>query len=361
MTTPIALDPEGFEHRLAQYREWLLVNHFSEATAEGKTKYLGYLVAWCQDRGLVRPSEVTKPILERYQAHLFHRRKVNGEPLSLATQQNHLTAAKSFFRWLSRQNLILYNPASEILLPRLGKRLPKHVLSIPEVERVLAVPDPKTPLGVRDRALLETCYSTGLRRMELVALKLYDLDRDRGVLHVREGKGRNQRVVPIGERALKWVEKYLSEVRPSLAVPPDEGFVFLTHRGGPFEIDSLTEMIRVFVDQAGIGKKGSVHLFRHSMATHMLEGGADVRYVQAMLGHAKLETTAIYTHVAIRKLKEIHTRTHPAAQLKHPGRKERAAPGKEDVKEPSAARGAAVPPPAPASPEGPQHPLAPPG
>jgi integrase/recombinase XerD len=358
MTTQIALDPEGFEHRLSQYHEWLLVNHFSPMTAECKTKYLGYLVAWCQDRGLTRPSEVTKPILERFQAHLFHRRKENGEPLSLATQQNHLTAARGFFRWLSRQNLILYNPASELLLPRLGKRLPKHVLTVQEAERVLAVPDARTPLGVRDRAILETLYSTGLRRMEVAQLRLYDLDGDRGTVHVREGKGRNQRIVPIGERALRWIEKYLADVRPQLAVPPDEGFVFLTHHGGPFEINSLTEMIRVFVDRAEVGKKGAVHLWRHTMATLMLEGGADVRYVQAMLGHSKLETTAIYTHVAIRKLKEIHTRTHPAAQLKNPGRKERAAPG--DEKERSAPRDAAVPPPAPSSPE-PPSPLAPPG
>ncbi len=307
-----ALDPEGFERRLGEYTEWLLVNHFSEVTARRRGEYLRHLIAWAAERGITRPQEVTKPVLERYQATLYHYRKKNGEPLSLASQRSFLTSLKGFFKWLARSNHLLYNPASEILLPRLSRRLPKHVLSAPEAERVLAVPDAGSPLGLRDRAMLETLYSTGLRRMELGALKLYDLDRDRGTLMVREGKGRSQRVIPIGERALQWVEKYLSEVRPGLVVPPDEGYLFLTHHGNRFEISSLTEMVRVFVERSGIGKKGSVHLFRHTMATLMLEGGADVRFVQAMLGHAKLDTTQIYTHVAIGKLKEVHTMAHPA-------------------------------------------------
>lgn len=317
MNTMIALDPAGFERRLAQYQEWLLVNHYSEATAQSKAKYLRYLVAWCVERGITRPVEMTRPILERYQAHLYHRLKENGEPLSITSQRNHITSFKSFFAWMARSNHALYNPASEIPVPRLSRRLPKHVLSVSEVERVLALADPKTPLGIRDRALLETLYSTGLRRMELVALKLFDIDHDRGTLMVREGKGRRQRVVPIGDRALRWIDKYLREVRPGILAPPDEGYLFLTHRGGPFEKSSLTEMVRVYIDRAELGKKGAVHLLRHSCATLMLEGGADVRYVQALLGHAKLETTQLYTHVSIRKLKEVHDACHPA-KLKRP-------------------------------------------
>ena len=312
MREKIALDPDGFERRVAQYAEWLRVNHYSEATASSKRKYLKPLVRWSVDRGITRPVELTRPILERYQAWLFHRRKESGEPLSIASQRNHLTALKSFCAWMARQNYALYNAASEIPIPRLSRRLPKFVLSAPEVERVLSLCDLRTPLGIRDRAILETLYSSGLRRMELVALKLFDLDHDRGTLMVREGKGRKQRTVPIGERALRWIDKYCREVRPGLVVPPDEGHVFLTQRGGPFEEGSLTEHVRLYVRRAELGKPGAVHLIRHSMATALLEGGADVRYVQAMLGHEKLETTAIYTHVSIRKLKEIHTLCHPA-------------------------------------------------
>lgn len=183
---------------------------------------------------------------------------------------------------------------------------------VQEVEQVLALADVRTPLGLRDRAILELCWSCGPRRMELVAIRLYDLDRDRGTLMIREGKGRTLRVIPVGERALRWIDKYLREVRPELVVPPDEGVVFLTHHAKGFEIGSITELVREYVRRAELGKEGAVHLLRHSCATALLEGGADVRYVQALLGHAKLETTQIYTHVSIKKLKEVHDACHPA-------------------------------------------------
>jgi integrase/recombinase XerD len=209
---------------------------------------------------------------------------------------------------------MLFNPASEIVLPPTQKRLPKYVLSEEEVERILAEADPRKRFGLRDRAILETLYSTGMRRREAVLLKLYDLDWDHGTAMIREGKGRRQRVVPIGERALGWVSKYLREARPTMVVPPDEGFVFVTHFGRPFEVDPFTRLVRGYLDRAGIQKAGAVHIFRHTAATLMLENGADIRYIQAMLGHKKLETTELYTHVSIRALKEVHTATHPAGK-----------------------------------------------
>ncbi len=217
---------------------------------------------------------------------------------------------------------LLYNPASELELPRTEKRFPKAILSIEEVEKVLAQPDLEDPLGLRDRAIMETLYSTGMRRKEAVTLTVFDLDQDRGTVMIRKGKGRKDRVVPIGERALSWVEKYLKEVRPRLAVEPDQGYLFLGGEGAPLAPGSLSDTVRSYVDQAGIGKKGACHLFRHTMATLMLEGGADTRFIQAMLGHEQLSSTQLYTQVAIRKLKEIHTATHPAARLAR-----KAAPG----------------------------------
>jgi integrase/recombinase XerD len=186
------------------------------------------------------------------------------------------------------------------------------VLTIREAEAVLAVPNLGEPLGIRDRAILETLYSTGIRRMEVINLKLYDVDVDRGTLMVRQGKGHKDRMVPIGSRALKWIDRYLTEVRHRLILDPNDVTLFLTHLGEAFTTNRLTQMVREYVDAADIGKRGSCHLFRHTMATLMLENGADVRFIQAMLGHAKLETTQIYTQVSIRKLKEIHEATHPA-------------------------------------------------
>ena len=213
---------------------------------------------------------------------------------------------------MARQHHILNNPASEIELPRLEHRLPKHVLTAGEAEQVLQQPNVNDPLGLRDRAILETLYSTGMRRMEMINLKLYDLDTERGTVKIRQGKGKKDRVIPIGDRAAAWMDKYVREVRQQLVVEPDDRTVFLSNAGEPFCLYHLSNRVRDYVDAADIGKRGACHLFRHSMATWMLENGADIRFIQQMLGHADLNTTQIYTHVSIRKLKEIHTATHPA-------------------------------------------------
>jgi integrase/recombinase XerD len=255
--------------------------------------------------------EITKPILERYQRALYHLRKANGAPLTFRGQHARLVPIRGFFRWLTRQNYLLYNPASELELPRLEHRLPKHVLTISEVEQVMRQPNLDEPMGVRDRAILETLYSTGMRRRELMGLQLFDLDRERGTVMIRQGKGKEDRMIPIGERALAWIDRYQTDVRPALVVGRDHATLFLTNTGEPFTPNRLTQLVRGYVQAADLGKSGSCHLFRHTMATLMLENGADIRYIQAMLGHAELSTTQIYTQVSIRKLKEIHSATHP--------------------------------------------------
>ncbi len=306
-------DPQGMWAMMEQFIEWMRVKNYSERTIDVRKIYLGYFINWCADRGIVRPSEVTKPIIERYQRFMYHYRKRDGDPLSFRSQHGRLVPIRSWFKWLARNNHILYNPASEIELPKLEHRLPKHILTQSEAEQIVNLPNTTQPLGIRDRAVLETLYSTGIRRMELINLRLYDLDADRGTIIVRQGKGRKDRMIPIGKRAMSWIERYLIEVRPTLLVCDAGGdTVFLTQQGEPFKPNGLTLLVREYIIAADIGKRGSCHLFRHTMATLMLENGADIRYIQAMLGHAKLDTTTIYTQVSIRKLKEIHTATHPA-------------------------------------------------
>jgi len=251
-------------------------------------------------------------ILQRYQRHLYERTNEAGKRLSFRNQHSRLLSVRAWFKWLARNNHILHNPASELDLPKLGHRLPKHVLSQSEADRVINVTDPSDPFGLRDRAILETLYTTGMRRMELINLQLYDIDSERGVINIRQGKGKKDRVVPCGNRALAWIDKYVHEVRPTLCIDPAEQTLILTKYGEPFSASSLSLLVREYVDRADIGKTGSCHLFRHTMATLMLENGADIRFIQAMLGHAKLDTTQIYTQVSIRKLKEIHEATHPA-------------------------------------------------
>lgn len=308
-----ARDPLGLVSLLAAYLAWLRERNYSEATVHNRTHYVGEFIKWCHERGLARPSEVTKPVLESYQRWLFHYRKVDGKALSVPSQLQRLLPVRAWFKWLCRQNHLAANPAADLDLPRAEKRLPKHILNAAEVERVLAKPDVSDPLGLRDRAILEVFYSTGMRRMELIHLKLHDLDPERGTVMVRQGKGRKDRMIPMGARAFAWVARYVEEARPKLLAGTDDATVFLTNLGGPFEPGRLTQLVRDTVRAAETGKSGACHLFRHTCATLMLENGADVRFIQQQLGHAELSTTQIYTQVSIRMLKEVHTRTHPAA------------------------------------------------
>ena len=303
---------------IERYLESLLIRNYSEGTIEGRKDGLKTFLLWAQDRDLRRASEITRPILESYQRWLWRYEKPTqdgkGKRLGISTQRNRLGTLKDWFSWLVRQNVLLSNPASELELPRMEKRLPAESLSLREVEAILALPDVSDPLGLRDRAILEVLYSCGLRRTELTNLKLVDLNRDRLTLQIRQGKGKKDRVIPIGARALGWVERYLAEVRPRLLLDTREHALFLTGYGGPFNPDVLSRQVAALIKQAKIGRPGSCHLFRHTCATLLLEGGADIRFIQQLLGHEKLETTAIYTEVSIKQLQEVHRRCHPAEQ-----------------------------------------------
>lgn len=183
-------DSQGFAALAVSYLEALRVKNYSAATIATREHYLREFTKWCAERGLARPAEITKPTLERYQRWLYHYRQKNGQPLTFRTQHGRLVPVRAFFAWLCRQNHLLSNPASDLELPRVEKRLPRHVLTAAEAERVLALPDVSDPIGLRDRAMLEVFYSTGMRRMELLGLKLYDLDAERGTVFVRQGKGK---------------------------------------------------------------------------------------------------------------------------------------------------------------------------
>ncbi len=304
-------DPDSLYHYMRRFLTWQSERQYSPATVRHGEECLRVFITWCDERGLGRPQDITKPILERYQRHLFLYRKDNGQPLTPRTQYSWLTPVRGFFKWLAKQNHILYNPASDLDMPRVGHRLPKHILTIAEVETVLAQPDLGEPVGIRDRAILETFYSTGMRRLELVGLGVFDVDADRETVMIRQGKGQRDRMIPIGARALEWIAKYRDDVRPELVAGSDPGTLFLTHYGETFTPGRMSDLVRHYIDAAKLGKQGSCHLFRHTMATLMLENGADIRYIQAMLGHASLNTTQLYTQVSIRQLKDIHTATHP--------------------------------------------------
>jgi integrase/recombinase XerD len=284
-------------------------------STEGKKNDLRPFLAWAHERDITHPEQVTRSKLESYQRWLYRYRKSNGKPLGISTQRNRITTIKHLFAWIGKQRLIEANPAADLELPRPEHRLPVEALSRSQVEAVLSVPEIADALGLRDRAMLELFYSSGIRRSELARLELADLNHEKQVMRVR-GKGNKDRVVPFGNRALHWVARYLDEVRPLLTQKPDEPALFLTGYGDAFNPEVISRKVSRYIRQADINRTGGPHLLRHTCATHMLEGGADIRYIQQLLGHAKLETTAIYTHVSIQELQAVHARCHPAEKKK---------------------------------------------
>jgi len=315
----MTVTPDGFDRRdegtLARrgdaWLDWLESRAYSPRTVGVNFWALRAFLTWAHERALTRPEVITKPILESYQRWLWRYQQASGRPLSVVTQRHRLGAVQKLFAWLCRENLLPSNPAADLTLPRKpAESLPK-ALAREEVAALLAVPDVRDPLGVRDRAILETLYATGLRRSELVSLDLADLDRARSTLTVRKGKGGKDRVVPLGEHAVHWIERYLAECRPRLEVSAREPALFLTGYGERFSAGFLGNWVRRVLVEAKIDRPGSCHLLRHSCATHMLEGGADIRFIQQLLGHASLETTQVYTALTIQQLREVHTRCHP--------------------------------------------------
>jgi integrase/recombinase XerD len=297
---------------LEAYCEWALACGFSAHTIATRRAALVRFIAWADERGIAKPVEIARGLLERYQRHLYHHRKSNGAPLSVIAQLGLLNPLTAWFRWMVRERHLLYNPAADLELPKKPLLLPKTILTVAQVEAIINQADVAKLLGIRDRAIMETFYSAGIRRMELIGLKRYDVDTERGTLMIRQGKGRKDRFIPLGSRACAWIDKYLAEVRPEIATAQDEQTLFLDDFGQPMSARFIGDLMRRYVEHAGITTPGACHVFRHAMATHMLENGADTRYIQVMLGHANLETTQIYTRVSMTKLKEIHSATHPA-------------------------------------------------
>ena len=297
------------------YIAWLRVHNYADTTIAGRVRYLGYFTEFCHSHGVYDSDTVVFELLQDYQQHLFEHRKRDGQPLAFATQGQRLIPIAHFFTWLRRSGRITLNPAGDLLMPKAERRLPEATLSAHEMALLLTAPDVSRPLGLRDRAALEVFYSCGLRRAELIDLTTKDIDYDPGTLFVRSGKGAKDRYVPIGERALFWLRLYTRLTRPGFATQQHPERLFLSSVGTPLCPDWLSRRVRRYLQQAGIEKTGSCHLLRHTVATLMLEGGADIRYVAEMLGHTRLETTQRYTRVSIDRLRTVHAQTHPAAGL----------------------------------------------
>jgi integrase/recombinase XerD len=272
---------------------------------------LSAFVASAQKDG-VQEAEDVKP-----QHILGHLMQLSKAKLGIRSQARHLVAIRQLFKFLVKERVIKADPAAEIELPRPTRSLPIF-LDVEEVERLLAAPDAKTPRGLRDRAMIEVLYATGLRVSELVSLAHENLDVERGFVVVR-GKGNKERVVPIGQVALEAIREYLDRARPSFAGQVVTRALFLRSGGEPMTRQGFWKLLKGHARNAGITKPISPHKLRHSFATHLVERGADLRAVQQMLGHADLSTTEIYTHVNRERLRRLYGEHHPRARPRSRG------------------------------------------
>jgi len=253
----------------------------------------------------VSPLAATAQDLGRYVESLY------GAGLSARSIARHMTTLRNFYSFLTREGEVKANPTEFLTPPKQWSNLPKY-LNRQEIERLLTTPDAKKATGLRDLAMLELLYATGLRVTELCRLELSNVERDSGVLRVT-GKGNKQRLVPFGESAGESVGRYLSEGRPGLLKGRASRFLFVTARGGAMTRQGFWKLLVGYGKKAGIFRDLTPHVVRHSFATHLVEGGADLRSVQIMLGHADISTTQVYTHVARRRLREIVDQHHPRA------------------------------------------------
>lgn len=308
-------DRRGLMAAMHRYLEHRAMLGTTEQGLYNQERFLRDFIEWGDTRGVTHPQQVSRAVLERYQRWLFHYRKMDGEPLHIRTQCAKVSPLKGFFRWLTKTAEIPANPAADLDMPRQIHTIVHQVLSAEEAETILNLADTGTPVGLRDRAIMEMFYATGIRRTELLQLHIDDIDNLRCVVLVRQGKGHKDRLIPLGERALHWLLRYLDTSRPQLAWDTNERTLFLGNEGLPLVSNWLGTLMTRYITRSGVGKKGSCHLWRHSMATLMLEGGADIRLIQAMLGHASISSTQIYTQVAIHHLARVHAATHPGVKL----------------------------------------------
>ena len=267
--------------------------------------YLTDLKRFSEGISPIQPQRATAEDLGHYIESLY------GASLSARSVARHITTLRNFYNFLTREGEVQKDPSEFLTPPRQWSTLPKY-LNRGEIDQLLAAPDPSKATGLRDRAMLEMLYATGLRVTELCRLEMNNVEKDSGVLRVT-GKGNKQRLVPFGDSAGAAVSLYLNEGRPGLLKGRASRFLFVTARGSAMTRQGFWKLLGLYGKKAGIFRDLTPHVVRHSFATHLVEGGADLRSVQIMLGHADISTTQVYTHVARRRLREIVDQHHPRA------------------------------------------------
>ena len=302
---------------IEDYSRSLALRSFSVLSVERyKTLALRFLAWVWEDKGIERLGDIKRKDLNDFQNVLHTQKRLKDNvPLSAATKAKYVLAIKSFFRFLTKSGLLLYNPASELEVPKQNQDRLRPTLKEKEITRFLDSIKGSSPLETRDRTIFEVFYSTGIRNSELRALNIEDVDFKKEELIVRHAKGyfgERQRIVPIGKLALAWVSEYLENARPKL-IQDSECIhtLFVTSWGSPIPISIPGHLTKLYAKRMGFQNRITPHILRHSFAVHLLKRGADIRFVQEMLGHSSLDSTQLYTKLEISDLKRIHKRCHP--------------------------------------------------
>jgi len=300
---------DNLNELLFAFKQYLQAHGRSPATVELYTDQAGCFlksIAACDIR------QVTKSHIEAYIAGLYEYRTIEGKPYSTGTLCVKVRAVKRLFEYLEAANIIFINPAESVREPRKDKTLPRHVLSAKEMQKLLDQPNLALMTGIRDRAVLEVFYSTGIRLEELCALTVFDADLQGGMIRVNKGKGGKDRVVPMGRHAVKCLREYITKARPRLTRNNRKTrHLFVNCYGNPLSSQVVGIMIRTCARKAGIGKQVTAHCLRHTFATALVKNGADIRAVQKMLGHVDLNTTQQYIRSLGLSIKAVHQKTHP--------------------------------------------------
>lgn len=298
-----------FEKYLQNYIEHLKIIKQSDSTIDSYTHNINCFLKWVIDKGIYDLREITHEQLKEYQFLLINEL---DKRYSINTIHLKQRSVKQFFAYLEKTQVLLYNPAEKMILPKLGSRLPKVILTEKEMERLLQAPNTGAFTGIRDRAIMELLYSTGIRRAECVRLKVYDVDYKGGYLRINQGKGGKDRVVPLGKKACDWLKEYILKVRTQLLNNNrEERILFINRYGDPLTGQSINLIIKTHARKAKLTKQVTVHALRRSFATHMLKNQANPIYIQRILGHSNMEVLKKYIKIAGIDLKKTHRKTHP--------------------------------------------------
>jgi integrase/recombinase XerD len=300
--------PHALEEQRASFLEALKIRRCSPATIKSRDGSLALFFRYLAGKGVDDARDVSRQTIKDYQLWS------QGQNYTPMTVVSRMQALRRFFEHLETTDVILVNPCAGIPLPKLGPRLPKIVLAEQEAKALLEAPDTRTQVGIRDRAILETFYSTGIRLEEMAQLSIHDVDHSNGFVRVNKGKCAKDRMTPLGRKACHCVSEYVQKVRAEWSQnSPDKRALWLSSKPphGPLKSQAIQVMVKRYGRDAGIEKHVTPHVWRHTCATHLVADGANIAYVQRLLGHRSLRTTQIYTRTTIAEIKATHAQSHP--------------------------------------------------